>query len=155
MRDRDRAEIYATRWDDDPVAFADVVANSGDFQWMASADGRPVAMIGATPRWKGVWSVWGFGTAQWPRVVRRLTKHVTGFMIPALHNSGYTRADCFALEEHADTRRWLTAMGAKQDFLLDKWGRNGETFVCYVWTRETTLRRARRIAPGRAHVLHR
>lgn len=138
LRERDRAEIFATKWvDDDHSALVEAILHAGAFQWAAYLDGEPVAMIGATPRWPGVWSMWAFGTDKWPRVARRLTKHAKRFMFPALMNAGAIRADCYALETHADARRWLTALGAIEEQRLANWGKNGETFVCYCWLRKT------------------
>lgn len=134
LRERDRREIFATRWEDDPNGLALDTVAAGGFSWVASYKDRPVAVIGATPRWPKVWTAWAYGTDEWPRVVRRLTKHVRRFMMPALRNAGAIRVDCIALEEHHDARRWLTALGAQQEKTLASWGRNGETFVGYSWT---------------------
>lgn len=138
LRERDRAEIFATRYGDDPLDLARDTVRTGAFRWGAYADGRPVAMIGAFPRWPNVWSVWAFGTDEWPRVVRALTRHVRSFMIPALYHAGAVRADCHALETHTDARKWLTYLGAREANRLDFFGRNGECFVEYVWLRSQT-----------------
>lgn len=136
MRSRDQEEIFATRWLDAPEDLAASVMSSGAFRWGAYVDGKPVAMIGATPRWPKVWSVWAFGTDEWPRAVRTLTKHVKKFMIPALQNAGAVRADAYALSTHKDARRWLTALGAHVETTLANWGKDGQTFVCYCWLRK-------------------
>lgn len=138
LRVRDREEIYATRWEATPEALARDSELTGAFRWAAYLDGRPVAAIGAFPRWPNVWSVWAYGTDDWDKVVLALTRHVKKFMIPALHRSGYVRADCAAMLSHEDARLWLTYLGGKQEKVMDKWGKNGETFVLYCWTRETT-----------------
>jgi hypothetical protein len=137
LRPRDKEELFATRFGDDPEAFASSIAQTGSFQWGVYLDGVPVAAIGAMPRWPGVWSMWAFGTDDWPKVALTLTRHVRRFMIPALLRAGAHRADAAALATHTDARRWLEAVGAKPENVLDKYGRNGETFVLYVWTRET------------------
>ena len=149
LRERDRQEIYATRWDEDADALANELCAMGEFRWAAYLDGRPVAAIGAAPRWPGVWSVWAFGTDDWNKVILTLTRHVRDFMIPAIHYSGFHRADCLALETHEDARKWLTFLGGEQEEKLDNWGKNGENFVVYRWSRETTLRliHERRSAP--------
>lgn len=136
MRERDREEIYATRYGENPEDVARDAVNSGAFRWGAYLDGRPVAMLGAFPRWPNVWTAWAFGTDEWPKVVLSLSKHVMRFMIPALYRAGATRVDATALETHFDARRWLTAMGAAPEKPLANWGKNGQTFVCYVWTRQ-------------------
>jgi hypothetical protein len=138
LRVRDQEEIFATRWTHDPEHLAENVVNTGAFRWGAYLDGKPVAMIGAAPLWPGVWSVWAFGTDDWSKAVRVLTKHVKRFMIPALEQANYKRAFCYALATHDDARRWLKALGAHEETTLANWGKNGQTFVCYCWLRETT-----------------
>jgi hypothetical protein len=138
LRERDREEVFATRYDESPESLAEQTLMCGDFQWIAWRDGLPVASIGAYPAWPNVWTVWAFGTDDWPRVALTLTKHVQRFMIPALKNSGAHRAQCFALDTHHDARRWLVALGAKEGPRLDKFGKNGQTFVLYSWLHSTT-----------------
>lgn len=145
LRERDREEIYATRFDEDRRVLANDVAFSGDFRWAAYLDGVPVAAIGAVPRWPRVWTVWAFGTDDWNKVVLTLTKHVRNFMIPAILNAGAIRADCMALSTHEDARKWLTALGATPEKVLDNWGKNGEAFVSYCWTREKTKELVNRV----------
>lgn len=136
MRARDREEIYATRFGEDPDEVARDVIASGAFRWGAYLDGKCVALIGAHPRWPNVWTAWAFGTDDWNRVVLTLSKHVRRFMIPALYRAGAVRVDAMALATHMDARLWLTAMGAEPEKPLANWGKNGQTFVCYVWTRQ-------------------
>lgn len=140
LRDRDRKELFATSWRNDPAELARDATMTGAFRWAAYLDGTPVALIGAMPRWPGVWSAWAYGTDDWHHVVGALSRHVRRFMLPALFNAGAHRVDAFALAEHEDARKWLSFLGAEQQNTLDKWGKNGETFVCYVWTREKTKR---------------
>lgn len=141
LRPRDFEELTATRYGTDPKGLAEGIArdavHTGAFRWAAYLDGRPVAAVGAFPRWPNVWTAWAFGTDEWPKVVLRLTKHVRGFMLPALLNAGATRVDALSLETHSDARAWLEYLGARPENVLDKWGKNGQNFVCYVWTRET------------------
>ena len=138
MRERDREEIYATRYGEDPAEVARDVMRAGDFKWIALVDGTPVAAWGAYPRWPGVWTGWAFGTDDWPKAVRAVTRHVRRFMLPGLYHAGAHRVDCLAYAGHTDARDWLDYLGAKPEKPLDNWGKNGETFVCYVWTREPT-----------------
>ncbi len=148
MRERDREEIYATRYGEDPEEVARDTTMAGAFRWGAYLDGRPVAAIGAFPRWPNVWTAWAYGTDDWPRVVLTLSKHVRRFMMPALFRAGAIRVDACALSTHDDARKWLAAMGAKPQSTLANWGKNGQTFVYYVWTRKETeaaLARGRRL----------
>lgn len=136
LRARDREELFATRYGNDPADVARDATLSGAFRWGAYLDGRPVAAVGAFPRWPNVWTAWAYGTDDWPRVVLTLTRHVRRFMIPALYRSGAIRVDAMALASHYDARKWLVSLGAEPEVTLDKWGKNGQTFVNYVWTRK-------------------
>lgn len=140
LRERDKAELFATRYGDDPADLARDAVNTGAFRWAVYLDGKPVAAVGAVPRWPKVWSVWAYGTDDWNKVAITLTRHVRRFMIPAIFNAGCIRADCMALASHKDARRWLEYLGASAEKVLDNWGRDGEKFVLYCWTREQTKR---------------
>ena len=144
MRKRDAHEIFALRWHDDPQALARDVILLGAFRWSIRLDDVPVAVIGAHPRWPAVWTAYAFATHDWPRVVITATRHVRRFMLPALFNAGAIRADAHALEAHEDARKWLHHLGAEHEQTLKNWGKAGETFVSYVWTRDA----ARRIVEG-------
>jgi hypothetical protein len=138
LRARDREELFATRYGDDPAGIARDAVHTGAFRWGVYHDGTPIAAVGAMPRWPRVWSAWAYGTDDWPLGVRAVTKHVRNFMLPALYNAGAIRVDALSLASHTDARRWLELLGANAEFTLDNWGKNGETFVSYVWTRDTT-----------------
>jgi hypothetical protein len=135
MRLRDRQEIYATRWSDNPADLAHEVTLAGIYRWGFYVRGRPVAMIGATPRWPRVWNVWAFGTDEWPVAVPAMTRHIKRFMIPGILGTGALRADCMVLATHEDSKRWLKFIGFRPEKLLANWGKNGEAFWIYSRTR--------------------
>lgn len=136
MRPRDREEIFATQWTDDPEEITDAVMRSGAFRWGVYIDGMPVAMIGATPRWPRVWTAWAFGTRDWRHAALTITRHVLRFMKPALIGAGALRIDAYALATHNDANKWLKALGSDPGMPLANWGKNGETFVQYSWLRK-------------------
>lgn len=135
LRERDREEIFATRPDENPADLARDVIASGAFRWGAYVDNRPVAAIGAFQRWPNVWSVWAFGTDEWRSAAGALTKYAIRNMRPALYRSGALRVDCMSLATHTDARRWLELLGLRPEKTLDNWGKAGESFVLYSWTR--------------------
>lgn len=135
LRLRDREEIFALRWDNDERALADdLLRFAGAMTWAWWRDGVPVSLQGAWPVRRGVWSCWAFGTDEWPRVVLSMTKHARRFIIPALLRARFHRAEAVALATHTDSRRWLEALGAREEGIRHGFGRNGEDFVSYVWT---------------------
>lgn len=134
LRERDRVEIFAQRWDDDEKALvASIMSWAGAMTWAWWRDGRPVSLQGAWPIRPGVWSCWAFGTDEWPRVVLSMTRHSRRFIIPALLRAQFHRAEALALASHTDSRRWIEALGARQESILKAYGRNGEDFVMYRW----------------------
>ena len=142
MREWDRAEIYAMRWGDDPDALAaDMVAIS-QFGFVMGVD-RPIAMVGATPLWGGVWSVWAFATDEFRLIQIGLTKFIKRRIIPALYDAGAHRAQCWSIEGHTEAHAWLEFLSAvKQEGPPVKGlGRNGEDFRLYAWSRDDVYRR--------------
>src|SRR3546814_8844832 len=87
MREWDRREIFAARWNDDPFPLAAECQLYGSFTWVAHLD-RPIAFFGATPMHPGVWSVLLFATDGFHKIRLSLTKHVNRVMIPALVEVG-------------------------------------------------------------------
>lgn len=138
LRERDREEIFATRWDEDTARLAADTFNAGEFQWVAWVDGEPVASIGAAPVWPNVWQVWAYGTDNWHKAALTLTKHVKRFMIPALNENGAIRAQCYAMQKHEQACRWLERLGARPDATLDNYGGHGQTYVLYSWRQRKT-----------------
>jgi hypothetical protein len=142
MREWDAKEIYATRWDDDPVEVVDLCLTlAAGFSWVAGKD-EPIAVIGAWPRYNGVWSVYMFGTDRFPEIGLGMTRFVRQAMIPALVEAGIHRADCQSIEGHTDAHRWLKKQGLHQEGpLLEGFGRNGENFLQFVWLRKNYVPR--------------
>lgn len=133
LREWDRREIFALMYGDDPEDLARVTLAAGPFSWVALRDDQPVAAIGATPAWPGVWRVWAFGTDDFPRVAFLLTRHVLTVMIPSLRACGAHRADCLSVVGHTVAQRWLLSLGAFPEAVLKGYGRNGEDFIMFAW----------------------
>lgn len=137
MRDWDRREVFATRWDDNAAELVDMIMAGGEFGWVAGED-QPIAAFGAVPTWQGNWQVWMFATDRWPEVALGVTRFIKKVMIPALEEAGCHRAECRSMEGHEVAHRWLESLGADKESELPNYGRNGETFYLYRWTRPVT-----------------
>lgn len=146
MRDEDRVEVFATMYGNDPIDFVRVIQGAGDFHWGIYLDGKIVAVVGATPRWPNVWSAWAVATDDFPKVALAATRHVKRFMIPALLRSGAHRVEAVTMRGHA-AAGWLERLGAKKERTLYKHGKNGETFVSFVWSRKSASRAAQKRGP--------
>lgn len=136
MREWDKREIYATRWNEDPVELAHDCASYGHFGWVAWGDEEPVAILGAVPMHPGCWSVFMFATNNFRHISFSLTKFVKRVMIPALADTGARRAQCLSMEGHEDAQKWLRLLGATPEEPMLDFGKNGETFIPFVWRRE-------------------
>lgn len=133
LRDRDRDEIYALRWNDDEAALVhDISALAGDLWRMWMVDGEPVAVAGVCPMRPGVAVGGAFGTDRWPRVVRSITKFGVGFINPVLKSNNYHRLEVYVLAENTDSRAWIELMGGKLEAVLHGYGRGREDFLLYV-----------------------
>jgi hypothetical protein len=135
MRDIDKKEVYATRWDENPATLVDSILSNGRFGWVAGGeDGIPIAAFGAVPMWPGVWQVWMFATDRWPEVSVGVTKFIKRIMIPSVKSSDWHRAECRSIEGHDVAHRWLEMLGATREGALPYFGKNKDTFHVYSWT---------------------
>jgi hypothetical protein len=139
MRAKDRSEIFATQWSDDPYTFANAVLRCGDFGFVLhAADGEPVVCCGAVPMWPGVWSVWMFATDRFDEISLSTTKFAKRVFFPSLDHAGWHRLECRSLDTHKVAHRWLEALGAYKESEATKYGKQGERFFVYCWTKEPT-----------------
>lgn len=134
MRADDRSEIFATRWDDDPDQLAaDAFTRWGEMSYIAFAqDGTPVASIGATPVWPGVWSGWMMATDRFGEVGKPLTKWIRRVMLPAIAKAGCHRAEARSESTHHAAHRWMEMLGAKPESVLRQYGRQKQDFILFV-----------------------
>ena len=138
LREHDRHEILAQRWDDDLDALAAfVMALACNDLWRVfRADGEPVALIGATLIRPGVCTLCGFGSHRWGQVIRPLTRYVLDEMMPAVLRSGVHRAEAYVMAENTRNLRWITSLGGEIEGVLRGYGRGGEDFVVLGWRRD-------------------
>jgi len=148
LRDRDRREIFALRWDDDEDALIDnITANAGPLWRVWSWDNAPIAVSGVVPVRPGVVICGAFGTEQYRKAVRPIAHWARTFIIPALQRSNYHRAEAYALASNTDGRAFIELIGGEVEALLQGYGRNREDFLLYTWDlTQPTGRRARHCA---------
>jgi hypothetical protein len=139
MRAKDREEIYATRWADDSEDLAQSVIACRPMGFVAAADdGEAVAVFGVHQMWPGVYSVFMFATDRWQDVSLSVTKFALRIMIPSVMSDGFVRAECRSLSTHDQAHRWLEMLGAYKESEHRCYGKNGETFFTYSWTKQPT-----------------
>lgn len=140
LRAGDREELFATMWTDNPDDLAIQHMRLGEFGWLAWHDGRPVAAVGAAPRWPGVWSVWGFGTDEFNKAGLTLAKHIKRVIIPTLYQRGAHRADAYSLATHDEAHKWMISLGAYAETRIAGYGKGGEDFILFAWDRKAVER---------------
>ena len=134
LRDRDRREIFALRWDDDEGELVDrTLAIAGPMWRVWRYQDEPVAINGVLPLRAGVVSAAAFGTDKWSHVVRPMIRWSRDWVIPRLKFHGYHRGEACALAANVDGRRFIELLGGRVEAYLHKYGRNREDFVLYAW----------------------
>jgi hypothetical protein len=134
MREWDRREIFATRICDDPDLLARDFIDAGPVSWVAGLD-EPIAAFGCLPMWRGVWSMSLFATDSFPRIATSVTKLIIKQIVPMLFEAGAHRLEARSMEGHEDAQRWMTVIGAHREGTQRGFGRDGEDFHTYVWTK--------------------
>jgi RimJ/RimL family protein N-acetyltransferase len=145
LRDRDKREIFALRWDDDVDRFIGDIELNAHALWNAWRwDGEPIALNGVVIVRPGVVIAGAFGTDKWHYAVRGIINHAWEFTIPALQASGYHRGEAYVMAVNTDSRLFIEALGAEKEAYLHQYGRNCEDFVLYRWRLNDVLQRGRR-----------
>jgi hypothetical protein len=133
MREADRREIFATRFDEDARLLAeDLLASDPVGAVITAADGTAVAALGGIEMWPGNWSLWMFATDRWPEVAKETTRFAKLVLWPALLRLGLKRGECRSALHHATAHRWLCFLGGEVEALYPAYGKGGETFVGFV-----------------------
>jgi hypothetical protein len=133
MRACDRREIFATRFDENAdLLVDDLLAGDPLGAIVTGAGGTPIAVLGATEMWPGLWSVWMFATDRWPEAAREATRFARRRMWPALLDLGLRRAECRSAADHPTAHRWLRHLGGRIESIHPAYGKGGETFFGFV-----------------------
>jgi len=134
MRPADRADCEAQLG---PVHYMELaLAHLRDHAYVALVAGNPDCAFGAC-RLLGdhLWTAWSFGTARIGNAIPAVTRHVRRVMTPDILATSATRMEARAMATNVMACRWLKLMGAAERCDLPGYGRGGETFKLYDWTR--------------------
>ncbi|RWK49037.1 hypothetical protein [Mesorhizobium sp.] len=134
LRPEDRTEIDCQfdEWSPAPLA---LTALQG-FAYVAELNGNPEAGFGAAEHRGGLWIAWSWGTRRMKRCVPGITEFFRGVLGPQVAARGAFRVEARALATNELALRWLGRLGATQRCLLPGYGKNGEDFLLYDWTRK-------------------
>lgn len=109
--------------------------------WVARLDGQPVAAFGAAPMSLpgNVLSLWAWGTKRLVRAAPAITRFVRDECAPRWVAAGVTRVEARSIRGHVSAHRWLRGAGAKAQ-PCPNWGKGGEGFVLFYWTKDSWRR---------------
>jgi hypothetical protein len=135
MRASDRAEVecQVDEWN----AAAIAAAALRDHAYIVELNGNPEAAFGAGHVRQGYWIAWSWGTDRIRPCLPTMVDFITGTLQPAVYAAGARRVEARALKSHRQAHRFLERIGGHLRCELPAYGKNGETFVLYDWTRET------------------
>lgn len=134
LRLQDRLEVFATRWDDDAGQLAYQLHYAEGLLWVLGADdGEPVFLVGAYELWPGMWAPWAMGTTRTNEIGKAATRLVCRELIPQMKAKGFRRAECRAAIRNTVACEWLERLGGLRESVNERMGREGETFVTYVF----------------------
>lgn len=135
MRASDRAEVEVQM---DEWNAAHVAALSlRDFAFCAELNGNPEAAFGCGQVRQGYWIAWSWGTDRLIKCVPAMVAFITQELQPAVYAAGARRVEARALATHKQAVRFLERIGGTFRCELPAYGKNGEPFVLYDWTRQT------------------
>lgn len=135
MRPDDRREVECQleRWDVQAIALA---AMQG-FAYVVELDGNPEAAFGACEQRQGLWIAWSWGTRRMPRCVPAITRFFHSVLGNQVAEAGAWRVEARPLAGNGLAVRWLKRLGATERCELPSYGKNGENFLLFDWTRES------------------
>lgn len=134
MRAIDREEIYGLRYEPNPFVLTNDVMAQANFAWVVWWEERPAAVLGAGPAHPGAWQMFAFGTDDFTKVAKGMTRFISRTMLPALFgdlNARVLYADSH--ENHTEAHTWLRWFGA-EPVLLPGWGKDGADYLRFMLT---------------------
>lgn len=133
MRPEDRAEVECQldEWNAAHVA----ALSLRDFAYVVDLAGNPEAAFGCGQLRSGYWVAWSWGTNRLTKCLPAMVSYITATLQPAVYDAGALRVEARALASHWQARRFLERIGGKFRCELPCYGKNGETFILYDWTR--------------------
>lgn len=96
----------------------------------------PVCFFGVSPLNAAASSVWAIGTIDFVRAVPAMTRFFAADLAPRLIASGTRLLEARAMASHLTAHQWIHLTGGRQSGDPYEYGRNGEKFVTFHWTRD-------------------
>lgn len=138
MREIDYQEISATSFAKDRRELADnmsVGASRVPSMYVCMGD-DPIAVVGWSMVRPGVGLVGMFATDDFRKIATGVNKFITHELMQDINKCNLHRLECFSLGIHTEAHSWLEWLGLSKEAELESYGRNGEKFVSFAWTRK-------------------
>jgi hypothetical protein len=135
LRPEDYAEVdcQLDNWSPEALALSAMQGLAYVVEWK----GNPEAAFGAAEVRSGLWIAWSWGTRRMWRCVSLITEFYFTSLGPEISARGAWRVEARPLAGNDMAVRWLQRMGATERCLLPGYGKNGEDFLLFDWTRES------------------
>lgn len=138
MREMDYEELSATSFAVDRHDLADSLAVSVSRVKTAFVcqDGETAAVVGWSIPRPGVAQIGMFATDNFRKISLGVNRFVIRDLFPNINRCNAHRMECFSLGTHTEAHSWLEWLGLHKEAELEGYGRNGEKFVSFAWTRK-------------------
>lgn len=135
MREADRNEIMCQVPDGTKTYdIAGMMLGSGD-AFIAYLDDQPVLFFGAHPMNVCTLEAWAIGTSKTRRVLHAATRHLISDYGPRAIAAGFLSMECRSHVKHVEAHRWLAGTGAVVNGDPFVYGKGGEEFILFRWTK--------------------
>lgn len=151
MRPEDAREVLPLEASEDPRMIAQRFLASSQSSWVIRETVPnyviPIAAWGAVQSHPKNWNVWMIATPAFCGVALDVTRHIKDTVIPNLYHTGANRVEAVSIADNHLAHRWLTHLGAviehgdsESGGIIEHYGKNGESFLRFVWTRQSVER---------------
>lgn len=137
LREADREEAFCQLPDGfktHELAYAMLM--SGDNYVVEKRAQEPIAFFGVSPMNVAAYSVWAIGTDEFKRAVPAMQRFIVGNIVPDLMDRGVRILEARAMEKHLSAHQWIHRTGGRPSGMPFEYGRNGEKFVLFRWTKD-------------------
>lgn len=137
MREQDYEELAATSFAANRHELADHLAVGiarVPTMFVGLAEEPSVVVGWSMPR-PGVALIGMFATDNFNKIASALNRFVTRELFQDINRHNIHRMECYSLGTHTQAHSWLEWLGLTKEADLEGYGRNGEKFVSFAWTR--------------------
>lgn len=136
LRPQDRAELEC-QMDEWSVPAVAAITMQSTFAFICELNGNPELAFGSGQIRTGLWVAWSWGTKRQRHCLPTAIDFIRTTLQPEVYAAGALRVEARALASHRVAHRFLELIGGTKRCDLPAFGKGGEDFVLYDWTRES------------------